>query len=1454
MIRVNEFASIQIGLSSPEQIREQSHGEVTKPETINYRTLKPERDGLFCERIFGPTKDWECACGKYKRITYKGITCDKCEVEVTRSRVRRERMAHIELAAPVAHIWFVKGSPSRIGQLLDISPKRLEAIVYFASFVITSLDNDRRLEGLASLDRDLKLELRAVREEELDRIEQLDEDLRLSLEEMRNEQNHQTEKLIEQESRRRADREEETKRLLKVLSDNRGQPALDDLRLSFREDPIVEHGEEIESKHRSRVARALKTELARMVEREQIELAELGNRFEEDMAKELARVKAEKDGADSRIAQLLAEKEDFYTRRRDNLTELADAQDKKELVLLSEDRYYQLNETVGEVFEAMSGAEAILELIRKMDIDAEALQMRSELNSKSMQRRRKAIKRLRVIESIRRSANSSEWMVYTVLPVLPPELRPMVQLDGGRFATSDLNDLYRRVINRNNRLKRLLDLGAPDIILRNEKRMLQEAVDALIDNGRRGRPAQSSSQHMYKSLSDLLRGKQGRFRQNLLGKRVDYSGRSVIVVGPELALDECGLPAGMALELFKPFVMQQLVMRGIASNIKSAKRIVERVDPEVWDILEDVTRDHPILLNRAPTLHRLGIQAFRIRLVHGGAIRIHPLVCFAYNADFDGDQMAVHVPLSEIAQEEARELMLSSQNLLSPADGSPVISPTKDMILGCYYLTLEPDALPDGKSPRIFASQQESIHAFEAGLVTLHEPVRVRANASEVGVGESLPAGSLYETTVGRTFFDQVLPVAMRPYAKLMDKGALNGLINDIYSEYGTEMCAQVGDDVMSTGFHWATRSGVTMALSDLTIPPNKPRILAETEAEIASISALFDDGLLTEEERYRLHVKNWAQATARVSAEVEDCLDRRDSVYLMGASGAAKGNFDQIRQIAGMRGLMSDPGGRVIEMPVRANFREGLSVFEYFISTHGARKGLADTALRTADSGYLTRRLVDVCQDLIVTEHDCGTESSIILTQAGSQLFGKKLGNRAYSRTLTRPMADPRTGEVIADTGQIVDLKLMNAIDDLGIDEIAVRSVMKCKAATGICQKCYGLDLARHELVDLGTAAGIIAAQSIGEPATQLTMRTFHTGGTFREEDITRGLPRVEELFEARTPRGQAVIADFDGLVTVARSDHGVNVRLSKQHDIDLGNDYRALGKTGVSVKQGTRIAKRQSAEDYLLAPVAGELEIHESKIVLHESVKYAIPVTTRVLVDDQTLVERGTQLTEGPLNPHDVLRLAGASESDRISKVEKYLLAEIQGVYSVVGVPVHDKHVELVIRQMLRRVKVLSPGDTQLLPDEYVDAREFTRVNSLSSQPSTGERVLLGVTKASLFSDSFLSAASFQDTTRVLTESAIEGARDTLVGLKENVIVGKLIPAGTGYFHRNPGLSADPDTMGGAAKVVAKINARRAEREELKRQLEEMQQLEEERWQASAQLDGPEGYDEGFSDFPFP
>ena len=1456
MIRVNEFASIQIGLSSPEKIREQSHGEITKPETINYRTLKPERDGLFCERIFGPTKDWECACGKYKRITYKGITCDKCEVEVTRSRVRRERMAHIELAAPVAHIWFVKGTPSRIGQLLDISPKKLEAIVYFASFAITSMDNDRRLDGLESLDRDLKLELRAVREEELDRIEQLDEDLKSALEEMKREFDHQLAQLKGQETRRREDREEETRRLIKTIRDNKGQAALDDLRLSFREDPVVEHAEEIGDRHRSRATRALKSELARMVEREQVEIAELGDRYQRDIAKESGRVKAEIDGSDARIEQLLKEKEEFYERRRANLVELVKAQDANELMLLSEDRYYQLNETVGEVFEAMSGAEAILTLIKKKDIDAEALQMREDLTSKSTQRRRKAVKRLRVIESIRRSGNSAEWMVYTVLPVLPPELRPMVQLDGGRFATSDLNDLYRRVINRNNRLKRLLDLGAPDIILRNEKRMLQEAVDALIDNGRRGRPVQSSSQHMYKSLSDLLRGKQGRFRQNLLGKRVDYSGRSVIVVGPELALDECGLPTGMALELFKPFVMQQLVLRGIASNIKSAKRIVERVDPEVWDILEDVTRDHPILLNRAPTLHRLGIQAFRIRLVHGGAIRIHPLVCFAYNADFDGDQMAVHVPLSEIAQEEARELMLSSRNLLSPADGSPVISPTKDMILGCYYLTLEPESnAGDDESLKTFVSHREATHAYTAKLIGLHQTIQIRANAEDVGLGDDLNAGDLYETTVGRIFFDQVLPVAMRPSNQVMDKGALNDLINDVYSEYGAEICAQVGDDVMSIGFHWATRSGVTMALSDLTIPPNKSEILSETEESISRISEMFEDGLITEDERYRLHVKNWAEATSRVSAGVEDSLDKRDSVYLMGASGAAKGNFDQIRQIAGMRGLMSDPGGRVIEMPVRANFREGLSVFEYFISTHGARKGLADTALRTADSGYLTRRLVDVCQDLIISIADCGTEAAIVLRDEDSQLFGKTLAKRAYSRTLNGPLADPATGELLGDTGDIVDLEMMDAIGARGVKSVTVRSVMKCAAPAGICQKCYGLDLARHELVELGSAVGIIAAQSIGEPATQLTMRTFHTGGTFREEDITRGLPRVEELFEARTPRGQAAIAEFDGQVSIDRSDAGIAMQLVKRHDIALGEDFKALGKSGVVIKQGTRIAKKQGSDEFILAPVGGKLEVTKDQISIFETRKYSVPVTTRILVADKDMVNRGQQLTEGPLNPHEVLSLAGESETERLSKVEQYLLTEIQGVYSVVGVPVHDKHVELIIRQMLRRIRVLSPGDTQLLPDEYVDSREFNRINALSELPAGGERVLLGVTKASLFSESFLSAASFQDTTRVLTESALEGARDGLVGLKENVIVGKLIPAGTGYFHRHPEHTAENGAkLTGSAKVVADINARREEREELKRQLEELQRLEEERWQASSQMEAPDGFDDGFGEFPFP
>ena len=1386
MLEVNDFDAIRIGLASPEQIRSWSYGEVLKPETINYRTLKPERDGLFCERIFGPTKDWECACGKYKRITYKGIICDKCGVEVTRTRVRRERMGHVELATPATHIWYVKGTPSRLGQLLDISPRNLEKIIYFASFIITELDEDKRAKGISNLEKDHKDRLEETRIEVEDMIDSLDDDLERQVLEIRSRFDNEAAQLATAADEKIAELRTEADTVTRVLTENKAQKAPDEIKLSWMEDPIVKTGTKITARHGKLVEPAFEEATKEIREQLEADRLDVDSRREANIVNEHTRVEDQRARSDETLKERLTEVDEYYERRAADLDSIVSRQ------LLSELRHQELQSTVGDIFEAASGAEAMLELIGQLDLDDLAEEVREDLNANSIQRRRKATKRLRVIEAFRRSGNRPEWMIITVLPVLPPDLRPMVQLDGGRFATSDLNDLYRRVINRNNRLKRLIELGAPEIIVRNEKRMLQEAVDALVDNGRRGRPITGSGSHPYKSLSDLLRGKQGRFRQNLLGKRVDYSGRSVIVVGPDLKLDECGLPSRMALELFKPFVMRRLVDYGLASNIKSAKRVVERADPEVWDILDQVTRNHPILLNRAPTLHRLGIQAFNIRLVQGSAIQIHPLVCFAYNADFDGDQMAVHVPLSMAAQEEARQLMMSSRNLLSPADGSPVIGPTKDMVVGCYYLTLPP--VSKREHPRAYADTNEVTAAFDAGLIDLHEEILLRANQGEVAITEDRPAGSTFKTSAGRVFFGDILPPEARPVENLLGKNELKDLVTDVYYEYGSPVCVRVADDLMTIGFHWATRSGVTMAMSDLTIPTIKDEILQDTEAAVEKIQEQFNQGIVTEQERYNLHVRSWAAAMKSVSEAVEDGLDPLGPVYLMGASGSAKGNFDQIRQIAGMRGLMSDPNGRVIEMPVRSNFREGLSVFEYFISTHGARKGLADTALRTADSGYLTRRLVDVCQDTIVTVEDCGTKEGLEIVAGAEFDYGDSIASRAFGRVLVEDIVDAKTGEILIRAPGVVAREERELLEERDVQKVTVRSVMSCLAERGICQQCYGLDLARNELVDIGTAVGIIAAQSIGEPATQLTMRTFHTGGTYRADDITRGLPRVEEIFEARVPKGQAVIAEMDGDIEVLHEEEAIFLKLTNsdvvRQEVEIPAGYKSKVVSKKEVEKGAVIAEaipvdgKKAKGDPILAEFDGITKVTKKRIVVSseatDTLEYPIGHSARLHVKSGDKVVKGQQLTEGSLNPHDVIRIRGEIN------LQRYLLNEIQTTYRVVGVPVSDKHVEIVIRQMLRKVRIDESGDTDLLPDELVDKMRFALINeaavSEGSEPAKGSPVLLGVTKASLNTDSFLAAASFQDTTRVLTEAALQGSTDRLRGLKENVIIGKLIPAGTG------------------------------------------------------------------------
>ncbi len=1167
MLDVNNFERIKISLASPEQIRSWSSGEVKKPETINYRTLRPEKEGLFCEKIFGPVKDWECHCGKYKRVRHRGIVCDRCGVEVTTSKVRRERMGHIELAAPVCHIWYLKGIPSRMGLLLDMSPKVLEKVIYFVNYIVI-------------------------------------------------------------------------------------------------------------------------------------------------------------DPGDTPLL-------------------------KKQL--LNEREYRENRERYGESFHAAIGAEAVKELLAEVDLDVMSQELKEEIATTTGQRKGRGIKRLEVTESFRLSNNNPEWMILDVLPVIPPELRPMVQLDGGRFATSDLNDLYRRVINRNNRLKRLLDLGAPDIIVRNEKRMLQEAVDALVDNGRRGRPVTGPGNRPLKSLSDMLKGKQGRFRQNLLGKRVDYSGRSVIVVGPKLAMHQCGLPKEMALELFKPFVMKKLVDRSIATNIKSAKKMVERGREEVWDILDDVIKEHPVMLNRAPTLHRLGIQAFEPVLVEGRALQLHPLVCTAYNADFDGDQMAVHVPLSAEAQTECRLLMLASNNILNPKDGKPVVTPTQDIVIGVYYLTYVGAKDWDAnKTPRAFSSPNEAQMAYELGNIQLHEKILVRMKMTAEMIKVAEEKGNdiktpyyLNETTVGRVIFNEIIPDSLGYYNETIDKKKLGNIVYECYRLEGNSKTAQMLDGMKRLGFRYSTKAGLSVGVIDFQTPMEKEAILANADIEVEEIEQDFLMGLITEDERHTQVVEIWNDATEEVTEALKRSLEEDNPVYMMATSGA-RGNFQQIRQLAGMRGLMADPQGKIIDLPIKANFREGLTVLEYFISTHGARKGLADTALRTADSGYLTRRLVDVSQDVIVREEDCESVEGIWVEKImeGSQLI-EPLNQRIIGRVSVDTILHPGTGEILVEENQMIDDEQGFAIERCGLDRVKIRSVLTCKTPHGVCKKCYGRNLATGYDVEIGEAVGILAAQSIGEPGTQLTMRTFHTGGV-AGEDITRGLPRVEELFEVRKPKGQALVAEASGRVRMGESKGRREVQI-------LGDNE----------------------------------ELFASALVHYGS---------RLKVQAGDWVDIGDALTEGPLNPHDILKTKG------VQAVQRYLLQEVQKVYRSQGVDISDKHIEIMIRQMMKRVKIEDSGDTTHLPGAFIDVAYFEEENYRAitdgGLPSVCSPMLLGITKASLNTDSFLSAASFQETTKVLTEAAIKGKVDSLIGLKENVIIGKLIPAGTGYsIYKNVDVMNNPE-----------------------------------------------------------
>jgi DNA-directed RNA polymerase subunit beta' len=1396
MLEVNDFNAIRISLASPEQIRGWSYGEVTKPETINYRTLKPEKDGLFCERIFGPTKDWECYCGKYKRVRFKGIVCDKCGVEVARSKVRRERMGHIELASPVSHIWYFKGTPSRIGLLLDLSPRNLERILYFALYVVTHIDEEARQRELMHIDEELIKLDQNLDEKVVERIDSLKEKRESDIQDaVKRTSVDQQEIEARREQELEAAREAESVTLAELQA-AMGQEAEEDIIFGPADRVIVKQGDVVTPKDietLERVAEACRNDIVENTRRE------LGTKqIESD--REAERLKVDYQGQiDSAQTQLEKQRVD----RRQRLEQLRrDLEGLKKMDLLQENRYRELRDAFGsDVFRAGMGAEAVRELISALDMDKLAADLRNEISSTVGQRRKKATKRLKVVEAFRKSHTSPEWMILTVLPVLPPDLRPMVQLDGGRFATSDLNDLYRRVINRNNRLKRLLELGAPEIIIRNEKRMLQEACDALIDNGRRGRAVAGSGNHKLKSLSDMLKGKQGRFRQNLLGKRVDYSGRSVIVVGPDLKLHQCGLPKKMALELFKPFVMRKLVEQGFAHNIKSAKRFVERVKPEVWDVLEEVIKDHPVLLNRAPTLHRLGIQAFEAVLVEGSAIQLHPLVCSAFNADFDGDQMAVHVPLSEKAQDEARRYMLSTRNLLSPATGEPSIGASQDMVLGCFYLTQDrPGMKGEG---RIFTDTTEALLAYQHGVVDLKALIKVRLGDTDIyDVPPPAKAtmhanGKLVETTVGRIILNEALPERLRFKNYPMKKENLKQIIGECFKEYGRAKTAELADEIKRLGFAYATKVGVTIAISDVKVPVGKQEELARADAKIAELEEQYRDGLITENERYQQTVDAWNEATENVTKMVESTLDPYGSIYTIAKSGATKAKFQQIRQLSGMRGLMASPSGKIIDIPIRGNFREGLSVLEYFISSHGARKGLADTALRTAESGYLTRRLIDVAQDVIVTEEDCGTTEGILITEADSkEMMLPDIRDRLRGRVL----ADPIPGFDSVEAGDELTDEIVDQIVNTGIKAVRVRSVLGCLAHRGVCRKCYGRDLAANALASLGGAVGIIAAQSIGEPGTQLTMRTFHTGGIAGAQgDITQGLPRVEELFEARVPKDKAEISEIDGVVDIVK-DEGTVARTVRVVSTNVFFDEYPLPEgSQILVNDQDKVQKDQiialmPAEDGnepvpVLARTEGEALSNADGLLSirfeeREERSYSIPAARNIAVTRGQRIQAGTALTTGQRDPQDVLRIQGREA------VQLYLVKEVQKVYRNTGVYINDKHIEVIIRQMLRRVKVDDPGDTEMLPNDLVDRFVYADTNAHvlaeGGEPATAQTVLLGVTKASLNTDSFLAAASFQETTRVLTEAAIEAQTDHLVGLKENVIIGKLIPAGSGFVQR--------------------------------------------------------------------
>ncbi|MHB1414373.1 MAG: DNA-directed RNA polymerase subunit beta', partial [Chloroflexota bacterium] len=1314
--------------------------------------------------------------------------CDKCGVEVARAKVRRERMGHIELAAPVSHIWFVKGTPSRIGLLLDKSPRELERVLYFASYIVTSVDEETKRRAIEALEKESENRRGKLEQHYQETIDAANAELQTRLEELANRKESERQAIEGRLAGEKDAAAAEAAKVQQELQDHLGEAAPYDI--SFDGKVIVREDAAVNQEHLSTLSEWAQ---AKTEDLEKVALAD-----QQDSA---LRIDAEADllrqQTEEKVGELAQQRDDEIASSQQNGdTSRKEMEGINRLAMLTESQYRDFSDRYGQFhfFQAGMGAEAIREVLSGLNLEDLRDQLRNEIRNAPAtgQRRKKANKRLRVVEAFRRSGNRPEWMIFTVLPVLPPDLRPMVQLDGGRFATSDLNDLYRRVINRNNRLRRLLELGAPEIIIRNEKRMLQEAVDSLIDNGRRGRAVSGSSNHKLKSLSDMLKGKQGRFRQNLLGKRVDYSGRSVIVVGPSLHLHQCGLPKRMALELFKPFVMRRLVEKGFAHNIKSAKRIVERVKPEVWDALEEVILDHPVLLNRAPTLHRLGIQAFEPVLVDGSAIQIHPLVCAAFGADFDGDQMAVHVPLSGPAREEARTLMLSVYNLLSPSSGEPIVAPTLDMVLGCYYLTLDrPGTKGEGK---MFANADEAHLAYDLGVIDLQAPVKVRIPSADGVDGQT----QILTTTVGRIIFNDILPELMRFRNETMDRKALRRVVGECYRRFGTAKTATLVDDIKRVGFEFATKSGITIAIGDITIPTERNALLEEADQQISEIAKQFRRGLITDDERYLQAIDVWTHARDEVTKAVARGMDRYGSIYMMTTSGA-KGNIQQLTQMAGMRGLMAAPSGRIIDLPIRSSFREGLTVLEYFISTHGARKGLADTAIRTADSGYLTRRLIDVSQDVIVTEEDCGDTVGTYFEERGERGVVVPLRDRVIGRYAVTPIVNPKTGEIIVDRNEEITEEAMDVADGAGITSIYARSILSCQTRHGVCQMCYGRSLARGQLVENGEAVGIIAAQSIGEPGTQLTMRTFHTGGV-AGLDITSGLPRVEELFEARVPKGQAIISEIDGEVSVERTEDQRLLRITSvdvyRDDYPLPADAQLAVEDGQQVDLGTVLAT--VGEEEITARMAGMALLEGDRIVVQyeerDEREYPVPPAARLRVESGQRVQAGDLLTEGAANPQDILRVKGREA------VQRYMVDEVQTVYRSQGVTINDKHIEVIVHQMLRKVRVDNPGDTDLLPGDLVDRFVYEDSNAQTlaegGEPATAQTVLLGVTKASLNTDSFLAAASFQETTRVLTEAAIQGSIDRLVGLKENVIIGKLIPAGSGVRTTNEQLSP-PETI---------------------------------------------------------